>query len=375
MKLVLIGIPGAGKSTQGNLLSKQLKIPYLSTGHIFREIAKEKTQLGRYVKEVLNSGHLMPDEKTLEIVHNYLSRSEYKNGYILDGFPRTLHQAKEFENNVDHVIYLEISDKESLWRLAHRKDESRDDDTITAIRKRIDIFHTHTQPVIDHYQKEKKLVMIDGVQSIEAVNEEILKNLGKQLIKNQVKSWEKKKKTIIAITGLHGSGKDEAGKFFAEKDIPVIHFGNIINEYVDEHHLEHTEEVHNKLRQKFRQQYGLEALARLSLAKIKQALEKSMIVVIVSLYSWEEYQLLQKEFPEVNIFILAIYADKHLRYKRASERTYRSGLVGEKRDIDELLYTNKGPTIAYSDFLVKNNFSLEEFRDKLEEVYRTVYFS
>jgi len=86
MKLVLLGIQGSGKSTQGNLLSHQLHIPYLSTGHIFREIAKEKTTLGRYMKETLNAGILVPDKKTIEIVHSYLSRSEYINGYILDGF-------------------------------------------------------------------------------------------------------------------------------------------------------------------------------------------------------------------------------------------------------------------------------------------------
>ena len=140
MKLVLIGIQGAGKSTQGNFLSKHLHIPYLSTGHIFREIAKEKTQLGRYVKEVINSGSLIPDDKTIEIVNSYLSRPEYKKGYILDGFPRTLKQSKKFSNNVDKVIFIDIPDKEALWRLAYR-DEKRDDNTIEAIRKRIELFN------------------------------------------------------------------------------------------------------------------------------------------------------------------------------------------------------------------------------------------
>ena len=74
MKIILIGIHGAGKSTQGNLLSEKLKIPYLSTGHIFRDMAKEKTQIGRYIKEVLNAGYLIPDKKTLEIVQEYLSK-------------------------------------------------------------------------------------------------------------------------------------------------------------------------------------------------------------------------------------------------------------------------------------------------------------
>jgi adenylate kinase len=125
MKLVLIGIQGSGKSTQGNLLSKQLKIPYLSTGHIFREIAKEKTPLGRFVKETLNAGFLIPDEKTVPIVEEYLSRPEYKTGYILDGFPRTLKQVKQYRNNVDKVIYLDVPEKDALWRIAFRNDASR----------------------------------------------------------------------------------------------------------------------------------------------------------------------------------------------------------------------------------------------------------
>ena len=117
MKLILIGIQGAGKSTQGNLLKEELNIPYLSTGHIFREMSKEKTSLGRYIKEIMNAGFLIPDDKTVEIVSEYLKKPEYKKGYILDGFPRTLDQVKMFENGVDKVIYLKVSDREALWRL------------------------------------------------------------------------------------------------------------------------------------------------------------------------------------------------------------------------------------------------------------------
>lgn len=177
MKIVLIGIQGAGKSTQGNLLSKKLKVPYLSTGHIFRYLAKEHTPLGRYIKEVINAGHLMPDSKTLKIVGDYLMGPEYANGYILDGFPRTLEQVKQFENGIDHVVYLEVSDKEALWRLSYREEnekEERDDETLAAIRKRIELFHIHTRPVLDFYRHHKKLVTINGEQSIEKIHKEIL---------------------------------------------------------------------------------------------------------------------------------------------------------------------------------------------------------
>src|SRR6266581_8753340 len=106
MKIVLIGIQGSGKSTQGILLQKELGVPYLSTGHIFREIAKEHTPIGRYIKEVMNAGYLIPDEKTLEIVSEYLARPEYEKGYILDGFPRTVNQVESFGNGIDKVVYL-----------------------------------------------------------------------------------------------------------------------------------------------------------------------------------------------------------------------------------------------------------------------------
>jgi adenylate kinase len=179
MKLIIIGIQGAGKSTQGNLLKKKLKIPYLSTGHIFRELAKERTPLGRYIKETMNAGYLIPDDKVLEIVAEYLARDEYKKGYILDGFPRTANQAEEFSNGIDKVIYLEVSDKEALWRLSYRgaDGEVREDDTLRAIRKRIELFHKFTNPVLDYYKKKRKLVTIDGEQSIEKIHKQILSKL------------------------------------------------------------------------------------------------------------------------------------------------------------------------------------------------------
>ncbi len=178
MKIILIGIQGAGKSTQGNILSEKLNIPYLSTGHIFRELSKEKTPTGRYIKETVNAGYLIPDDKALEIVSEYLHRPEYEKGYIMDGFPRTIVQAKAFENGIDKVIYLKVSDKEALWRLSGR-DDNREDDTLKAIRKRISLFHEFTEPVLGFYREKGVLVDLDGEKSIEEISKEILDKLDK----------------------------------------------------------------------------------------------------------------------------------------------------------------------------------------------------
>lgn len=174
-KLVLIGIQGSGKSTQGNLLSEKLSLPYLSTGHIFRELAKGKTKDGRYIKETMSAGYLIPDEKTLEIVDNYLNRKEYKSGYILDGFPRTVIQAEAFEEPIDKVIYLKVSDEEALRRLTGQKD--RPDNTIDAIQKRIEQFHELTEPVIDYYRHKGILFEVDGERPIEEIHKNILERL------------------------------------------------------------------------------------------------------------------------------------------------------------------------------------------------------
>lgn len=175
MKIILMGIQGSGKSTQGNLLAGKLGFPYLSSGHIFREMAGEKTPLGRYMKETLNAGYMIPDEKTVPIIEEYLSKPEYAKGYILDGFPRTVPQAEAFTNGVEKVFYLKVSDKEALWRLSDRLDEGvREDNTLQAIRKRIQLFHDLTEPVLEYYRQKGRLIEIDGERSVEDVHKEII---------------------------------------------------------------------------------------------------------------------------------------------------------------------------------------------------------
>jgi adenylate kinase len=143
-------------------------------------MAKEKTPLGRYIKETMNSGALIPDDKTLEIVEDYLSRPEYKKGYILDGFPRTIPQAEAFSNGVTAVVYLKVSDREALWRIAGRilnATEIRADETLPAIRKRIDMFHEFTEPVINHYRKKELLEEVDGERDVHVIFEDLSRRL------------------------------------------------------------------------------------------------------------------------------------------------------------------------------------------------------
>lgn len=375
MNIILLGIQGAGKSTQGNLLSEQLKIPYLSTGHIFREIAKEKTPLGREVKELINAGSLVPDETTIEVVNHYLARPEYKNGFILDGFPRTLAQAQDLKFPITKVIYIELDEKEALWRLVMRK-QQRDDNTVQAVQHRIKLFHQHTAPVVEYFEKRGLLVKVDAILPIHTVNEEILKSLGKEYVGNRIQAWEQKKKIIVAFVGLAGSGKTEAVNYLADEyKLPTVSFSSVINDYVDEHKLEHTEKVHKQLRREFRDKYGMASMAILRKEKLDSILKEQKTVLIEGLYSWEEYIYLKETFPYATVYLVAVWARKDLRWERAAKRNYRPGLHGAERDVNELLETNKGPAIAFADFLVVNDFTMGDFHDKLDETYRAIIYS
>lgn len=184
MVIILIGLQGSGKSTQGNLLSEEFSLPYLSSGHIFREIAKGKSKFSRYIKEVVNAGYLVSDRIVFEVVTKYLKRKQYQKGFILDGFPRTLQQAKEFEQKVDWVVNFNVSEKTALERLGLRNvTESREDDANNAIRKRIELFHRFTKPVINYYKKKGILIDVDGERPVEKIREDLFNILTKKAVR------------------------------------------------------------------------------------------------------------------------------------------------------------------------------------------------
>lgn len=148
MKILLIGPQGSGKSTQGKLLSEYFKIPYISTGDIFREKSQEDTEEGRRIKQILESGRLVDDEITRQLVKERLEKSDVENGYILDGYPRTSKQADLF-NTIDYkfdlAINFKLSDETAIERLIKR---GRSDDTPELIKTRIDLYKLKTEALI-----------------------------------------------------------------------------------------------------------------------------------------------------------------------------------------------------------------------------------
>lgn len=366
MKIILFGIQGSGKSTQGNLLHKTLGVPYLSTGHIFRVLAKEHTPLGRYIKEIMNAGYLIPDDKTLEIVSKYLDRPEYKKGYILDGFPRTINQAQSLRNKVDKVIYLKVSDREALWRLAYRlNDDNREDETLVALRKRIELYHKFTDPVLDFYKKKKLLLEIDGEQSIDKIHKEIIGGL-KPLRKGKLSVSEKPQKAIVALVGMPGAGKTEAAAYLKKKGIPFMRFGDLTDEAMKEMGLPATFESEQIAREKLREEYGMAAYAIKAKPKIRKMLEKHDVVGIDGLRSWEEYVLLKKEFE--GLLVINVYAEPKIRYERLQKRKERSfpPKKAQQRDWAELERLNMGGPIALADYAVANN------SDNIQSLYEKI---
>lgn len=185
MKLILFGPPGAGKGTQAEKIRTHYNIPHLSTGNIFRYNIKNETELGKKVKSILDAGELVPDGTVVDLVVDELQNDKYNNGYILDGFPRTIPQAEALDKflskhntAVDLFLNLEVPEQELIDRILSRTDE-RSDDTPEKIKTRLNVYQKQTAPVLNHYKKKDKVQKIDGVGTIEEIFSRIKEALDK----------------------------------------------------------------------------------------------------------------------------------------------------------------------------------------------------
>ena len=209
MNLILLGAPGAGKGPQAEMLMPQLRIPTISTGNMLREAMANGTALGKQVKQLMDGGCLVPDDVIMSIIAERVAMSDCANGYILDGVPRTLAQAQAMDASgirIDHVVSIEIDDSVIEGRMTGRRVCSkcgasyhvvanpprtedicdqcegelviRKDDAPETVRHRLQVYHTTTEVLKDYYQKQGKLCCVNGQQSIEDVNQDILRVLG-----------------------------------------------------------------------------------------------------------------------------------------------------------------------------------------------------
>ena len=204
MKIIFLGAPGSGKGTHATRVKTELGVPHISTGDIFRDNIKGGTPLGVLAKSYIDKGALVPDDVVIKIVEDRLSREDCKNGFILDGFPRTIYQAEALKKiaDIDVVINLVVDDEAIVKRVAGRRMcrcgetynvaflngattcakcgaelYQREDDKEETVKSRLEVYHKETAPLIDYYRKEGLLKDVDGSQGIEAVYNDIMKVL------------------------------------------------------------------------------------------------------------------------------------------------------------------------------------------------------
>ncbi|MGN0170416.1 MAG: adenylate kinase [Lachnospiraceae bacterium] len=213
MKLIMLGAPGAGKGSQAKVLSDKYGIPHISTGDIFRANIKEGTQLGKKAKEYMDQGLLVPDELVCDLVVDRIKQDDCKKGFILDGFPRTIPQAESLDaaleqinEAMDYAVDLEVDDEVIVERMGGRracvdcgatyhvvnmppakdgvcdrcgaKLVLRDDDQPETVKKRLDVYHEQTAPLIEYYRKKGILVQFDGTQKPDEVFRQIVSKIG-----------------------------------------------------------------------------------------------------------------------------------------------------------------------------------------------------
>lgn len=170
-RVVLLGAPGSGKGTQGPVLAERLGVPYLSTGDLLRDQVAQGTDLGRRVKATLESGELLPDDLMVDVVVGHLAGLD---GYVLDGFPRTIDQAEAAADHLpgglaDAVVFLALPDDVARDRLVRRDEGRADDADPRTIAHRLEVFHSETEPLVDHYRTRNILHEIDADQPPDAV--------------------------------------------------------------------------------------------------------------------------------------------------------------------------------------------------------------
>lgn len=213
MKIIMLGAPGAGKGTQAKKIAEKYQIPHISTGDIFRSNIKEGTELGMKAKAFMDQGLLVPDEFTIGMLMNRIKENDCTNGYVLDGFPRTIPQADSLLESlaalgdaIDYAVNVDVPDSHIVSRMSGRracltcgatyhiafnptKQEGicdicgsglvlRDDDKPETVEKRLSVYHAQTQPLIDYYKKAGVLAEVDGTQEMEAVFQSIVHILG-----------------------------------------------------------------------------------------------------------------------------------------------------------------------------------------------------
>ena len=213
MKIIMLGAPGAGKGTQAKKIAAKYDIPHISTGDIFRANIKNGTELGNKAKTYMDQGLLVPDELVVDLVVDRVQQDDCKNGYVLDGFPRTIPQAEaldkalaEFGDKIDYAVNVDVPDENIINRMSGRraclncgatyhivynpsKKEGicdtcgqqlvlRDDDKPETVKKRLSVYHDQTQPLIDYYKNEGILAEVDGTKDMEEVFQDIVNILG-----------------------------------------------------------------------------------------------------------------------------------------------------------------------------------------------------
>ena len=181
MRIILFGPPGCGKGTQATFISESLSIPHLSTGDMLRSAVSSGSEIGLKASNIMKNGGLVSDEIVLSIVEERIAKHDCENGFILDGFPRTVNQAEKLDlllstsHELDCVLRIKVDEEEIIKRLI---DRAREDDKPDIIKNRFKTYNLETQPLIPFYEKRKILFNINGMQEIEKVSEDIKKVIG-----------------------------------------------------------------------------------------------------------------------------------------------------------------------------------------------------